>query len=427
MQNNEEALLPEVIFILEALLQQIEQPERQRVARVRLNARSHPWYFSGDELGLCNRIHEQLAYLVAKGWLKLNWKKHEQGNILESIDLVGTHHDTISDLYALLKRVPLQLQRMALMSMLEEQESHEAWFKLFLVWATQQIEEHKSPLPLSLSNLEMSRDLLLALSAIASLRQPTLERILSIELFGDSKRLEQLHGAVVSVLRTHASGTPLYGEDEWQLLRAHNIFRPPEYVPITGPLSLSLMDSSSIVPESRQLHLDASLPSIALSEDILRIATIVSCLATALVTVENLTSFSELLLARPASVITVFTGGFASPALISFLHRLRASCPLLPFFHWGDIDVGGLRILTHLRHHLKDVSPLCMDIATFKKHQRTAQILTSNDKLGMRALLVDNALEDCFLLINYLLESNKKLEQESIRVSYVLASLEKHF
>jgi hypothetical protein len=37
MQNENEPLLPEVIIILEALLRQVEQPQRQKVVRVRLN------------------------------------------------------------------------------------------------------------------------------------------------------------------------------------------------------------------------------------------------------------------------------------------------------------------------------------------------------------------------------------------------------
>jgi len=30
----------------------------------------------------------------------------------------------------------------------------------------------------------------------------------------------------------------MYGDDEWALLQAYNVYRPPEYVPIAGPLSL---------------------------------------------------------------------------------------------------------------------------------------------------------------------------------------------
>lgn len=424
MLNENEPMLPEVTAILEVLLQQAEQPERQRVVRIRLNARNHSWYFSGDEPGLRGRIHEQLLQLATKGYLKLNWKKYEYGNILESVDLVSTQSEAITDLYTLLNRIPIQSQRLALKGLLEEQKSQEGWFKRFLSWAIQQVEEYKSPLPLSLSNLDMSRDLLLALSAIATLRQPTLERVLSVELFGDSKRLEQLRTYIVSVLRAYTSDASFYGEDDWQLLRAYNIYRSPEYVPVAGPLSLSFTKGVESTDESVKLHLEASLPSIALSEDILRAASILSCSATVLVTVENLTSFSELLLVRPLSVMAIFTSGFASPALISFLHRVRVAYPHLPFFHWGDIDAGGLRILAHLRRHIGYVLPLCMDITTFETHVRTAQQLTDNDRVGMEALLHEDSLKDCFLLIDYLLANNRKLEQEAIRASYVLSSLE---
>jgi hypothetical protein len=310
--------------------------------------------------------------------------------------------------------------------MLEEYKPNEGWFRKFVLWAIQQIEEYKIPIPLSLSDIEMSRDLLLALSAIATLHQPMLERILSSELFGDSKRLEQMRGAIVSVLRIHASDTSLDREDDWQLLQAHNVFRPPEYVPIAGTLSLVFADATQNVIEGRTLHLDATLPSIALSEDILRTASISSWDARTLVTIENLTSFGEFLLIRPVHIMAIFTSGFASPALISFLHRLRVAYPHVPFFHWGDIDVGGLGILAHLRHHIENISPLCMDATTFAEHQKDTQPLTENDRIGMMGLLNNDMLKDCSSLIQYLLESNRKLEQESIRASHALSTLEKH-
>ena len=422
-------LLPEVTSILETLLAQAEQPERKQVVRARLNKRDHSWYFSGHRLGLRYEVNEQLQLLAAKGWLRLHWQKYEEGNLLEAVDLVTQQRETLDGLYALLERVPLNMLKEKLRQLLSstaKQEASEGWFSSFLSWAISQLAANRSPAPLSLSNLQESQDLLRSLSAIARLNTPTLERTLSVQLFGNSKRLEQLRGGVLTVLRAHSPGASSYGDDDWALLQAHNMYRPSTYVPFAGPLELVLkhfvQGDRVDTREAVHLQLDPHLPSISLSEDVLRAATIISCPATALITVENLTSFSELLFVRPPSVIIVCTS-FASPALVAFLSRISAFRPDLPFVHWGDLDAGGLRILAHLRQHLGTVLPLGMDVETFEAYRTYAQPLTANDRASFNALLADPILADCTALINHLLTVGLKLEQEAVSAERVMEQI----
>jgi hypothetical protein len=373
---------------------------------------------------LRGRVHEELQYLASKGYLKLNWRKYEHGNLLESIDLINRQVETIEYLCTQLGRTPLNIQRTELRIFMHEQERRSGWFDSFLSWAIAQLEAYRSPAPLSFSDLQMSRDLLRALSAIAQLEAPTLARRLSIELFGSSKRLEELLGKVVVVLRAHAPDAVVYGDDEWALLQAYKVCRPSEYIPLAGPLSLMIHKAPhGDERPPAQLHIDPALPSICLSEEILREAVITSCPATALITIENQTSFSELLQVRPPTVLVIFTGGFASPALISFLRAIRKYQPELPVLHWGDIDVGGLSILVHLRRQLGAVHSLCMNVEVLSFYQAYAQPLTSADKKGLQLLLSDTELEDCAPLIHHMIKHQFKLEQEAVRAERVLASL----
>lgn len=417
----------EVRLLLEALLIQAEQPARKQVARVRLTKRSFAWYFSGDELGLRRQVHEQLQHLVLQGYLKLNWQKYEQGNLLESIDLANREIETIEALCTWLGRTPLSNQREALRLVLLEQELMGGWFDRFLEWAMMQLEEYRSPLPLSFVDVQGSRDLLRVLSAVARLQTPTLARVLSIEIFGKSKRVDELLGKVITVLRQFTADASLYEGDDWALLQAYNVYRPSEYIPVVGPLSLvvpSASENSAIFPIP--LHMDAALPSIGLSEEILRSAQITSCSAIALVTVENQTSFCELLQVRPSSVCVVYIGGFASPALISFFRTLRSFQPDLPFFHWGDLDVGGLSILAHLRRNLGEIHTLCMDVETLLSYRASAQPLSSTDNEGVQLCLAEKRLNNCTYLLHSMRQHQLKLEQEAIRASEVISSLN-HF
>jgi hypothetical protein len=438
MQKSLPELLPEVSTILDALLTQAEQPERKQVVRVRLNKHSHRWYFSGEEIGLRSRVNDQLQWLAMQGWLRLHWYRYEEGNLLEAVDLVTQQPDALVGLYTLLGRVPLGIMKEELRNLLSAQEPCEGWLQSFLSWALAQLAANKSPAPLNLTDLQESRDLLRALSSIARLKAPTLERTLSVQLFGNSKRLAELRGGILTVLRTHALEVSPVGDDDWAVLQAHNVYRPPEYVPLTGPLSLWLRppvgadlsrpgtgcniergrdkSAPTEIRDSVYLQIEPHLPSISLPDDILRTAIIASCPAIALITVENLTSFSELLFVRPPSVMVVFTSGFPSPALTSFLARIRAYRPDLPFLHWGDMDAGGFKILAHLRRRLGTVLPLGMDIETFETYRTYAQPLEADDKSNLSTLLADPLLADCTRLIEHLMKVGMRLEQEAVNV-----------
>lgn len=136
----------------------------------------------------------------------------------------------------------------------------------------------------------------------------------------------------------------------------------------------------------------------------------------AVVSVENATSFSELLALRPARVLAIYTGGFASPAIIRLLRQIRAARLELLFVHWGELDAGGLRILRHLRRELGAVLPLAMDVATFEAYRDHTQPLTTGDRAAPASLRADAALADCHPLIDHLLRTGRKLEQEAVRV-----------
>jgi len=402
-------------LILDALLDQFEQPARRQVARVRLNERQHHDYFHANDFAVRRDTNEALRRLAERGCLRLHWRKWEDGNWLDKIDLIAERAD---DVYRILGRSPRPALQAALRELLAAQRAAAQWHADFLDWAQTQLQAHRSVAPLKLSadpaDEQWNRDLLLALDALARLRSPTLERKFSVQLFSHSKRFEDLRGAVVTILRRHDPESGGYGDDEKALLRAHQLERAPEYAPIAGPLVLRL--------EERKLDLAPFAYGVALPATMLREAMVADCAASAVVTVENLTSFSEFVAVKPTSILAIFTGGFASPALIALLRGIRAARPDLPFFHWGDLDAGGLRILAHLRKHLGEIVPLAMDAATFDAHRQHAQPLAKNEREALAQLRAQPALADCAPLIGRLLEANGKLEQEAVQAPLTIAS-----
>jgi hypothetical protein len=401
--------------ILTMLLDRYEQPDRQNTVRVRLLARDQPLYFASDDAAPRHETNATLQQLAQAGVLRLRWRKWEEGNWLESVDLI---EQDVGTLYHLLERAPRAAQDQVLRQLLDDQQPRAEWHASFLAWARAQLDAHRSVAPLSRDDAQLTSDLLRALGALAELRSPTLERSLSVRLFGDSKRLEALRGAIVRVLRQHDRAAGAFGEDDRALLQAHHLDRAPEYVPIAGPLALRLAAADGRQPSV--VDLIALQPSVALSAVMLRNATVARCDATDLITVENATSFHELLAVRPPNVLAMYIGGFASPTAIRLLQSIRAARPGLPVRHWGDLDAGGLRILAHLRAHLGDVQPLAMSPALFEAYRAFARPLTTADCASLTALRESAALADCVPLIDTLLATNQKLEQEAIDVGAAL-------
>lgn len=185
-------------------------------------------------------------------------------------------------------------------------------------------------------------------------------------------------------------------------MRAYRLERAPEYVPIAGPLILQ--------SDHQTFDLTPFVAGVAIPATTLNHVTAHRCDGSAVVTVENSTSFSEFITAKPASTLAIYTGGFAGPAVVGMLSKIRAGRPELPFLHWGDLDVGGLRILAHLRKNLGEVKPLAMDVAVCDLYLKRSQPLNANEREGLMQLRAESMLIDCVELIDHLLRTDRKLE-----------------
>lgn len=403
------ARLPDLArAILQTLLDRHEQPERQTVVRVRLSKQQHPAYFSSHDAAARQASNSTLQELAAQGMLRLHWQKWEQGNWLEAVDLLPEQAEA---LYALLQRTPRPRQEAALHALLQAQSPQRDWHAAFLAWAEQQLARHRSVAPLVLDDAQWNADVLTALAAIAGLQSLTSERSLSVRLFANSKRLADLRGAVIAVLRRFSLQAAQFGDDDRALLEAHLLQRIPEYVPIAGPLVLRYAAAGG---EATLLDLRGLAQGLALPGSVLQACQVQRSMAQAVVTVENATSYHELLAVRPPAVLAFSIGGFASPATLALLHTICAAPPEPVLYHWGDIDPDGLRILAHLRGSLGAVRPLAMDCATLQQHQQHAQPLSKRDRSILLSLRQQPRLADCLPLITCMLDTGSKLEQEAI-------------
>ena len=226
-------------------------------------------------------------------------------------------------------------------------------------------------------------------------------RAASAQAAGSSKFLER-HGATVCAILRHALELPPEtGQDEiWEMLGLVR-FRHP--VCLRAPVSFA--DPTGVsVPGS-------AVPWSAVNPDIVD-----SCMPSGsdpafVITVENWTSFNGQCREIPRGAV-VYTSGFPPPPVRQIVSRMASMWPDVPFFHWGDVDAGGLLIADSVRNAAgKSVRLHLMTPALAerygRKHRpltRTAAIAGRHDDFGELARYFSG--EDC-----------RVFEQEKLRPS----------
>jgi hypothetical protein len=85
----------------------------------------------------------------------------------------------------------------------------------------------------------------------------------------------------------------------------------------------------------------------------------------AILTIENFASFNRHVYeVDQDDVVVIYTGGFPSPPILRALGHLLSQMKAPFLWHWGDIDVGGIRIMRNIEERLGIIArPHLMDPA----------------------------------------------------------------
>ncbi|KRA17515.1 Wadjet anti-phage system protein JetD domain-containing protein [Lysobacter sp. Root604] len=161
-------------------------------------------------------------------------------------------------------------------------------------------------------------------------------RTLSAQLFGDSKRIEQLERHL-DVLTGESITSPARHWSE--VFGRLGLVKEPQPFLVAGTGALELV-GGEVCPIVR--------PFVGVSNKAVLGYKGSPCWV---LTIENLTTFhaaSQLLDGRGALIL--YTAGMPSPTWTSAYSRILASLPeSVLTYHWGDIDVGGFRIAAYIK------------------------------------------------------------------------------
>ncbi|GAB6084051.1 DUF2220 family protein [Desulfuromonas carbonis] len=326
-------------------------------------------YFTTTNPDEKDRLHGSLKSAERAGCVTLEWGRFHDSNILHKIWLV--------DGRALAEYLGEPIARDVASSSAQEILSRipsDPWLRDILTKIICQWDKNKSAYRMPPGTVDDAVLLMKAIHAVRNNRQQGLDlRTFSAKELGNSKAMEKIRDRFARVWNERFDT----GLDGFELFESLGLVKFPPMVCIKGPIEVQIEDSwiqVGSLPNYLGFPADAirGIRNLGLPEFVL--------------TVENLASFNRHCREIFDWGVVVYTGGFMGPTTAPVLQMLDKAMPdSIPFYHWGDIDFGGLNIARHVQSLLK--RPL-------RLHLMSADLLRSYGKepeQAVRSVSVDQA------------------------------------
>lgn len=137
---------------------------------------------------------------------------------------------------------------------------------------------------------------------------------------------------------------------------------------------------------------------------------------TKLMTIENLANYYWFLRkqekAGETDCLIFYTAGFLSKNQIRFLESIEKP-ESLAIHHWGDIDIGGLRIFQQLQGIFPSCQPYHMDVATFTKYEGLRKPVSQEYLAKAQRLLLNENFSRFKEVLQQIIATGEILEQEA--------------
>lgn len=401
MTYNNNSLYSYLINKLLDIYEKKSAPDIKTIKSINLifNSSNTPSYFLTDSSDY-ELYHIVCDQLKNEGIITIHWKNKIPGHIIDKITL---NQDKVSILYQKTGRTPkIDIINNTLNEIIKYNGKNET-LDNFIGYIVNRATNNKTVKQyIDFNNINDTRILLKGILTILNNKEEIYVRELSSLALKDSKLLELYESRICKIIKEFSTNE--YDEQR-SIYEAFNVQKTPRQVMFKGEVKLTLEDGS----------INVSLLSCGLginSKDLDKITIIPSNNLKYIITVENLTTFYTF--NKPNSLI-IYTGGFNSSSTIKFIKRIKESIPNGEYYHWGDIDCGGLKIFKHLKENSKiDFKPLYMDKNTYETYKNTGKELTDTDTTTLNKMKEDDNFKEFTELINLMLLNNKKIEQESI-------------
>lgn len=323
--------------LLQDLLARAEREwarDGEKVIRLKISPSSAPLYFNADTRSQVDECHERMINLERKGVVTIEWER--KGGIGNQLDRL-----TLANAALLAKELgvtPLwDAMQTASNALSPFFESHPVTKNVVAAW-----KGGKSPRGIGIQDHQRILDAIRVVRfCIENGFSDMPVRMASKRLGFDSKHLERIRHAIDLIASNEIDGSPDLHFDD--IMGQIGLIRHPQPLLIAGPVTLAFGDESISIPKPYLGVPPDRITGAILDERVTRILTI-----------ENLTTFHEVLEHLKGDTVALYTNGMPSPVWRRFF-KLIAIKKGLVLQHWGDIDAGGFRIARVIAKAAEDV------------------------------------------------------------------------
>lgn len=387
--------------ILKPLLGAYERKNSSR--RVIIGAQKYPDY-DLNNIEKKKLFISGLDLLVKKGFISYEWEKFEKGNLVKRVIL---KEEKVNIVYNLLGEIN---QEDRVKAYLNELESYKAivksqWILEFLEDEVVFVSDKKKWSRVWPKTQDERREFMSLLCAIQDDGDISL-RYLSSKLYSDSKKLERNYKAkLVSLAQKYI---PLDLESD-EVLDYLGIEMNPSEILFCGDMKYNL--EGHVVNAGLHIYGTSINKKTVLAMDILKVG------ANRILTIENKATYYEYIKVKDPDELVVYIGGFFGRSSRVFLNKLKAKSHG-DFYHWSDIDLGGLRIYRYLCEVLDlEIIPKFMSAKIYEEYRGVmADRLSEANLKAIRLMLNDPRMDALKSTIELVLQVGLRLEQEMIEL-----------
>lgn len=390
--------------ILNRLLDSYENSKGTSNRRVIVQAKSFKEYNLNNIIEK-KSFHNALKNLKDKGFIKYEWEKFEEDNLLRRVVLVNSATD---DCYKFIGRTASsEICNGILNELIISYQKYDClWIKNFISDSIKYIKANKK-LPKNIPKDEGTRKGFFMLFDAIDSGIDTSERYLSARLFGDSKIFEKYYkNRLITIVKKYVNNDL----EKNHALNYIGIDNNPEEILIKGELKYTLGDNC--IDSSKFVY------GTSLNKDTICNMHITELTCDRILTIENKATYYEYIKRSKKNELVIYLGGFFGKVARDFLIKIKkAKSELVEFYHWGDIDLGGLQIYKYLCEVLDvQIMPYKMDRYTYETYHSNEYKLNNNQIQKIKKLKESKCMSILDETIDALIETRYRLEQERIEI-----------
>ncbi|WLA64911.1 Wadjet anti-phage system protein JetD domain-containing protein [Bradyrhizobium diazoefficiens] len=321
------------VEFLERLLERSERnPDRTRPAS------AAPEYDRLSTAQQVARFHDLMAAAERFGAVEVQWGKRDRSHLIERVrvrdaELLARHLGR-STAPVIAQRVKEELLPIA--------TTGEPWIVSLLDEMAPRWARGEAAYRLTVAQVDAAKEFFTLLASISRQEARGLDaRTFSFRATKDTKAFDRQAARLVAVLGGQIGQPGAAADVVWAHIGLERFSHP---VHLKGPVAVDGPDGSLVDGRARpfaSIHPEM-LPQLSLLQA-----------PAAILTVENYASFNRQVREIEDGSLVVYTGGFPAAGVIELLSKILTGVPAeVPFLHWGDVDVGGVRIFRYLEENL---------------------------------------------------------------------------